>query len=124
MVVRSVSSLNDVDLRIKNSRIGVSNWTVDASLPGADHRQIARICDTEIGILEGLRGLTPEQQMAVDLILHRWKDLRALCQRNVAAAPVAPVAPAPRRRSAKRPAAVERPQASPTRRRIAAINRA
>ena len=99
--MRMVSPAGDLDLRIKNSRIGVSNWTYEASLPKADHRQIVRVCDTEMGLLDGLRGLTADQQMSVDLIRHRWRDLRAFCLRNMPAAP----APAPRRRSAARASA-------------------
>ena len=85
-MLRIVSPSADLDLRIKNSRIGVSNWTYEASLPKADHRQIVRVCDTEMGLLEGLRGLSADQQMSVDLILHRWRDLRAHCLRNAPAA--------------------------------------
>jgi len=93
-MLRMVSPAGDLDLRIKNSRIGVSNWTYEANLPKADCRQIARVCDTEIGLLEGLRGLTAEQQMSVDLILHRWRDLRNQCHSRM------PALPPPRRRSA------------------------
>lgn len=95
-MLRMVSPAGDLDLRIKNSRIGVSNWTYEANLPKADHRQIARVCETEMGLLEGLRGLTADQQMSVDLILHRWRDLRAHCLRSMPATPV------PRRRTATR----------------------
>ena len=98
-MLRMVSPAGDLDLRIKNSRIGVSNWTYEANLPQADCRQIARVCDTEIGLLEGLRGLGADQQMSVDLILHRWRDLRTLCQRKM------PALPPPRRRATARASA-------------------
>jgi hypothetical protein len=72
-------SITDLDLRIKNSRVGLSNWTFATNLPGADLEHIAQICDTEIGLLEGLFGLDVDQQVSVDLLLHRWRDLRATC---------------------------------------------
>ncbi len=98
-MLRMVSPAGELDLRIKNSRIGVSNWTYEANLPKADCRQIARVCETEIGLLEGLRGLTADQQMSVALILHRWRDLRVACHRKM------PALPPPRRRRAARASA-------------------
>jgi hypothetical protein len=50
-------SITDLDLRIKNSRVGLSNWTFATNLSGADLEHIAQICDTEIGLLEGLSGV-------------------------------------------------------------------
>ena len=76
---------NDIDLRIKNSRVGLSSWTHTASVQGSESDYIARICDTEIGLLEGLRGASPEQQVAIDLLLHRWRDLRAQAGQGAAA---------------------------------------
>jgi hypothetical protein len=72
-------SVTDLDLRIKNSRVGLSNWTFAANLPGADHEHISQICDTEIGLLEGLSGLDVDQVVSVHLLLHRWRDLRVTC---------------------------------------------
>jgi hypothetical protein len=77
---------SDLDLRIKNSRVGLLSWTHAVNLDGADGAHIVLICDTEIGLLEGLRGLSPDQQVAVDLLLHRWRDLRVQCGLNKAAA--------------------------------------
>ena len=74
---------NDIDLRIKNSRVGLSSWTHTASVHEREGDYIASICDTEIGLLEGLRGATAEQQVAIDLLLHRWRDLRTQCGQNL-----------------------------------------
>lgn len=73
---------SDVDLRIKNSRVGLLSWTHAVNLEGTDGAHIVPICDTEIGLLEGLRGLSPDQQVAVDLLLHRWRDLRVQAGRG------------------------------------------
>jgi hypothetical protein len=70
---------NDIDLRIKNSRVGLSSWTYTASMHDRESDYIARICDTEISLLQGLRGVTADQQVAIDLLLHRWHDLRTQC---------------------------------------------
>jgi hypothetical protein len=70
---------SDLDLRIKNSRVGLLSWTHAAVLNGVDGEHIVLICDTEIGLLQGLRALSADQQIAVDLLIHRWSDLRAQC---------------------------------------------
>ncbi len=92
---------SDLDLRIKNSRVGLLSWAHAATLEEADGEHIVLICDTEIGLLEGLRGLGPDQQVAVDLLLHRWRDLRNQCGPGQAAAMPKPRMTYPRRRRSR-----------------------
>ena len=65
---------------IEYSRVHLSTWTFAVHQADEEKALIATVCDTEIGLLDRLRSLSPIQQVSVVMLMHRWKDLRAACR--------------------------------------------